>query len=232
MSDALTTLEVRIGHAFQNRALLEQALRHTSYIADHPLAGESNQRLEFLGDAVLQIFTAEELFRAFQTEREGVLSKRRALLVNRTFLAQLSNEIQLPPLLVLGQSEESTGGRLRVSNLADAFEALIGAVYLDSDLVRTGAVLRKIYGNLQQRLSGIEEADNPKGKLQEMVHPLHGNNALRYEVIRTLGEDHAREYEVAVYLLERELGTGRGSSKKVAEEAAARAALLVLPKPE
>jgi ribonuclease-3 len=229
MSDPLASLESRLGHRFHERELLERALIHQSYLADHPRTPESNQRLEFLGDAVLQILIAEELFQLFPTEREGPLSRRRSMLVNGPFLAQLARELGLEPLLRLGASEENSGGRERLSILGDAFEALVGALYLDAGLAPTRVVVRGIYGDLEARLTGIEEKDNPKGRLQERVQPRHGNDALRYEVVRTGGEDHARTYEVAVYLLDRHLGTGSGTSKKLAEEAAARVALTVLP---
>lgn len=229
MNDDPGQLEARIAHAFRNRALLERALTHLSYLADHPGAGESNQRLEFLGDAVLQILIAEELFHLFPAEREGVLSKRRSVLVNGPFLAQLAREIGLDRALRLSISEENTGGRGRSSSLGDAFEALIGAVYLDTDLAATRQIIRGIYGNLSGRLAGIEDTTNPKGQLQERVQPLHGNDALRYDVVRIEGEDHERTYEVAVYLLDRHVGSGRGTSKKLAEESAAREALAALP---
>ncbi len=228
MADPLTQLEARIGHTFRDQSLLKQAVTHLSYLADHPSAGESNQRLEFLGDAVLQILIAEELFTLFPLEREGVLSKRRALLVNGAFLAQLAREIALDECLRLGASEESTGGRTRTSSLGDAMEALVGAIYLDSDIDKARRVIRDLYGPLSDRLATVEEAENPKGRLQELVQPRHGNHALRYEVVHIEGEDHAREYEVAVYVLDQLAGTGRGPSKKFAEEAAARAALAAL----
>ena len=228
MSDELARLEVRIGHSFRDRELLKTAVTHLSYLADHPEVGESNQRLEFLGDAVLQILLAEELFHRFFADREGILSRRRSMLVNGTFLAQLAREIGLNACLRLGASEESTGGRNRPGALADAFEALVGAIYLDGDFATTRWVVMKIYGDVEERLAGIEGADNPKGRLQELVQPVHGNTALRYEVLHIAGEDHAREYEVAVYLRDRLLGEGRGNSKKTAEEAAARAALNTL----
>ena len=227
--DALAQLEARIDHAFRDRSLLERAVTHPSLLQDRPEIGESNQRLEFLGDAVLQILLAEDLFHRFPHDREGLLSKRRALLVNGMFLAQLAREIGLDTCLRLGASEESTGGRTRPSSLGDAFEALVGAIYLDGGFATTRRVVLRIYGALESRLAGIEEFDNPKGRLQELMQPLHGNNALRYEVVRTEGEDHARSYEVAVFLLNRELGSGRGSSKKLAEEAAARDALVAMP---
>jgi ribonuclease III len=228
--DPLVQLEARIGHTFRDRALLERAVTHLSYLADHPTITESNQRLEFLGDAVLQILIAEELFNLFPQEREGMLSKRRALLVNGGFLAELAREIALDECLRLGSSEEATGGRTRTSSLGDAMEALVGAVYLDSDIDKARRVVRDLYGPLPDRLAAVEDVENPKGRLQELVQPLHGNTALRYEVLGIQGEDHAREYAVAVYLNDRQLGRGRGMSKKQAEEAAAREALLALQK--
>jgi ribonuclease-3 len=228
MSAPLDQLQERIGHRFRDRELLERAVTHLSYLQEHPEVTESNQRLEFLGDAVLQILIAEELYDLFPAEREGTLSKRRALLVNGNFLADLAREVSLDACLRLGTSEETTGGRDRVSSLGDAFEALIGAVYLDSDLDAARRVVRRIFGNLPARLAPMEEGDNPKGRLQELIQPTHGNQALRYDVIRTEGEDHAREYEVAVFLVDRRLGVGRGTSKKLAEEAAAREALATL----
>ena len=228
MSEPLARLSARLDYSFRDTALLERAVTHPSFLQDHPTATESNQRLEFLGDAVLQILIAEDLYGLFPTEAEGLLSRRRALLVNRSFLAGLAREIGLAECLLLGASEESTGGRTRLSALGDAFEALVGAVYLDSDLEHARHVVRKIYGPLSARLDPLEANDNPKGRLQEIVQPLHGNDALRYEVTGTDGADHARAFEVAVFLLDRKLGTGRGTSKKLAEEAAARAALDTL----
>jgi len=225
MSDALDQLEARIGHTFRDRSLLERAVTHASLLQDRPEVGESNQRLEFLGDAVLQLVLTETLFTLFPGDREGLLSKRRAALANGTFLASLARNIGLDQCLRLSVSEESTGGRTRASALEDAFEALVGAVYLDDGLPAARRVVFTLYGDLTARLASAEEIENPKGRLQEIVQPLHGNNALRYEVVNVLGEDHAREYEVVVLLLERPIGTGRGSSKKLAEEAAARVAL-------
>lgn len=228
MSDALAQLEIRIDHVFRDRSLLERAVTHPSLLQDRPELLESNQRLEFLGDAVLQLILTEALFALFPGDREGALSKRRAALANGTFLARLAREIGLDVALRLGASEESTGGRARAAALEDAFEALIGAVYLDSDFITARRVVLGLYGPLSDRLASVENIENPKGRLQEMVQPVHGNAALRYDVIGVQGEDHAREYQVAVFLHTRQLGSGRGSSKKQAEEAAARAALTTL----
>ena len=228
MSDSSTypleALQVRLGHTFRDGTLLERALTHPSFVPEHPDA-ESNQRLEFLGDAVLQLVLTEALFQHFPVDREGPLSRRRATLANGPFLAQLARDLGLDAALRLGTSEESTGGRARASALEDAFEAVVGAVFLDSDFATVRRVVLGFYGDLAARLATVGDSDNPKGRLQELVQPTHGNEALRYEVTSTDGADHARAYEVVVRLLERELGRGRGTSKKLAEEAAAREAL-------
>ena len=227
MSKALAQLQARLGYPFRDAALLECAVTHPSLAQEKP-GVESNQRLEYLGDSVLQLVLTETLFQLFPGEREGPLSTRRAALANGTFLAQLAREIGLDACLLLSASDNALGTRHRTSALGDAFEALVGAVYLDSDFPTARRIVLAIYGALPERLATVEPGGNPKGRLQEMVQPVHGNEALRYEVLRTDGLDHAREYEVAVFLLERQLGTGRGSSKKLAEEAAAREALLKL----
>ncbi len=227
MSETLAQLQSRIRYTFRDPSLLARAVTHTSYIQYHPEL-ESNQRLEFLGDAVLQLLLTEALYQLFPTDREGQLSKRRAALANGAFLAGLAREIKLDACLLLGAGEESTGGRARAAASEDAFEALVGALYLDSDLATTRGIVLEIYGPLTNRLAAVENIENPKGRLQELVQPVHGNNALRYEVLRIEGQDHAREYEVAVFLVDRSLGTGRGTSKKHAEEAAARVALQTL----
>ena len=157
-----------------------------------------------------------------------MLSKRRAALANGACLAGLARQIGIDAALLLGTSEESTGGRQRSAALEDAFEAVLGAVFLDAGLAAVTAVVLGLYGPLPERLAAVEDLENPKGRLQELVQPRHGNQALRYDVLQFTGEDHAREYEVAVSLLGRRLGTGKGSSKKSAEEAAARAGLATL----
>jgi ribonuclease-3 len=227
-ANPLEALMARIGHEFKDPVLLARALTHPSYLSEHPEASENNQRLEFLGDAVLQLVLTESLFELYPLEREGGLSKRRAALTRGTFLVELAREAGLDACLRLGSSEESTGGRTRASSLEDAFEALVGALYLDGGLSAARRVVTAIYGSLADRLESFGETDNPKGRLQERMQPVHGNNALRYEVVATEGADHARDYEVAVFLLEREVARGRGPSKKLAEEAAARAALAII----
>lgn len=227
-SSPLTALQARLTYTFRDPALLKRALTHTSYLPEHPDIAESNQRLEFLGDAVLQLVLTEALFELFPGDREGMLSKRRAALTKGVFLVELARELSLDVCLLLGSSEEASGGRTRASALEDAFEALVGALYLDSGLPVTRRIVLGLYGYLPDRLGDMVDEDNPKGRLQELVQPRHGNHALRYEVTRVEGEDHARAYEIAVFLNERLVGSGRGPSKKSAEEAAARSALEAL----
>ena len=228
MPQKIAALQQRLGYEFRSAALLLEALTHPSYLQDHPKAGPHNQRLEFLGDSVLQFILTEALFGEFTAEREGVLSRRRAVLSKGGFLTQMARDLGLDAALRLSKSEDDTGGRTRASILEDVFEALVGALYLDSDFATTRERVLAWYGPLAGRLATSEDAENPKGRLQELVQPDHGNNALRYEVVSTSGPRHAREYEIAVFLNDRQLGTGSGPSKKVAEEVAARAALGVL----
>ncbi len=224
--EQLKSLQIRLDYTFRNPALLVRAVTHPSFLQQHPSEPESNQRLEFLGDAVLQVILTETLFERFPTDREGALSKRRAALTKGEYLSRLAREIGLDHCLLLSTGEEQSGGRSRAAALEDAFEAVIGALYLDSDLPTTRRVVLGIYGPIDESLIPQVEQENPKGRLQEIVQPLYGNQALRYEVIHISGEDHAREYEARVFLKDSCLGNGRGPSKKAAEEAAARMALL------
>ena len=225
MNDPLAALQARLGYVFTQPALLLEALTHPSYLNEHPGAGQHNQRLEFLGDAVLGQVLTTELFHAFPTETEGALSRRRSVLNNGRTLASLALDLGLDANLRLGGSENTPEGRTRPSNLEDAFEALVGALYLEAGLETTRARVLAIYGPLEERLAVGLEVDNPKGRLQELVQPLHGNSALRYETVQCGGADHAKEYASTLTLAGRPLGAGLGPSKKSAEEAAAREAL-------
>lgn len=227
-TDQLAALQQRLGYTFRNPALLTEALTHASFLQDHPEAGAHNQRLEFLGDSVLHFVLTDALFRQFTDEREGVLSRRRAALTKGEFLSRLARDLGVDAGLRLGQSEEEAGGRGRASILEDALEAIIGAIHLDSDFGAAQRVVLHWYGSLVERLALTEGGENPKGQLQELVQPRHGNGALRYEVVNASGPKHAREYEVAVLLQGAAIGSGRGTSKKAAEEQAARAGLEAL----
>ena len=229
MPEDFEALQDNIGYRFQDPAKLRLALTHPSWLQDHTEETESNQRLEFLGDAVLQLTLTEALFALYPGEREGPLSQRRAALSKGHYLAFLAREIDLARHLRMAASEEQMGGRDRPAALEDALESLIGAVYADSDFATARAVVLRLYGDLSARLNRVIDSENPKGRLQERVQPVLGNGALRYEVDHVAGQDHAREYEARVYLQGEFLGAGRGSSKKAAEENAARIALGSAP---
>jgi ribonuclease III len=228
----LVQLEDRLGYRFKQPALLIEALTHGSYLQDNAAAGAHNQRLEFLGDAVLQLILTEILYDLYPDEREGMLSKRRTKLIEGKFLAALAGEIGLDACLRLGNSEEANGGRTKASALEDAFEALAGAIFLDAGFYEATRVIRSIYGSLPQRLEPVLADANPKGRLQELTQPVHGNTALRYEFVSATGPLHAQQYAAAVFLNNVKLGEGRGSSKKSAEEEAARMALAALREKE
>lgn len=217
-------IEQKLGYSFRDQSLLADALRHPSAAAMRP-GTTSNQRLEFLGDAVLQLIISEALYQADPEAREGVLSRRRATLTKGAFLVTLARELGLDEALELSAAEEQTGGRERASSLEDAFEALVAALYLDGGIDAARPAVLRWYGPLAQRLDGSEQGDNPKGRLQELVQPEYGNSALRYEVVRTKGQPHDRHFDVQLHLLDRLIGTGSGRSKKEAEENAAREAL-------
>jgi ribonuclease-3 len=226
MSDPLTQLQARLDYTFRDPALLTRAVTHPSLINELPAPKESNQRLEFLGDAVLQLVLSEEIFRLYPQEREGALTTRRKKLVEGRFLAALARELSLEDVLRVPPATPELAKS--PSALGDAFEALVAAIYLDAGYAPTREVILRLYGDITARLGKTLPDDNPKGRLQEWVQPKHGNNALRYEVIKTSGVAHQRAYEVTVFLLDRALGTGTGTSKQLAEEAAALEALKTL----
>jgi ribonuclease-3 len=221
MNDILAT---RLGHAFANPALLQQALTHPGYANEHPADGGHYQRLEFLGDAVIQFVVTAALYHLRPTEREGELSRLRVALTNGLFLGELARELDLPAHLRLCISEQKTGGSPTVAG--DAYEAVVGAIFLDGGLPAAQSFILRTYGDLDARLASLRLDDaNPKGRLQERLQPVHGTGALRYETIKSGGPDHAKEYTCTIHLADRILGTGTGTSKKSAEESAARSAL-------
>lgn len=217
-------LQTRLGHTFATPALLLQALTHPGYSNENPAGGDHYQRLEFLGDAVIQFVITAALFHLRPAEREGELSRLRVALTNGVFLGGLARELDLPPHLRLSVAEQKTGGSPTVAG--DAYEAVVGALFLDGGLSAAQAFILRTYGDLEARLASLPLDDaNPKGRLQERVQPAHGTGALRYETVQSGGPDHAKEYTCTIRLADRILGTGRGTSKKAAEESAARSAL-------
>ncbi|WCJ60831.1 ribonuclease III [Fontisphaera persica] len=224
MSSSLTELEQRLGYHFHNPTLLQTALTHPSVAHENQRPLEHNQRLEFLGDSVLELVLTSELFTRFPNLGEGGLTKARAQLVNRRSLAECSRRLGVGEHLVLSKGEEKSGGRERGSTLADAFEALVGAIFLDGGFE---AARQVILNHFAMRLAQQETApliENPKGELQELLQE-RSTEPPSYELRSVSGPDHDRVFECAVFHAGQELGRGMGKSKKAAESSAARAAL-------
>ncbi|CAN5581388.1 ribonuclease III [soil metagenome] len=217
-------LEERIGYQFQNPQLLVEALTHPSVAHEKQRKQFDNQRLEFLGDAVLQLVITEHLFARYGEAGEGRLTTRRSRLVSRESLKVRATGLDLGRHLLMGRGEEASGGRRRDSTLGDAFEALLGAIYLDSDL---GTVRRFILKEMKDDLERLEEEPlevNPKGQLQELLQAISPRSP-SYEVLSQEGREHERIFRVRVVWEGLVLGEGGGRSKKLAESAAALAAL-------
>jgi ribonuclease-3 len=214
---------LNLGITFFDPSLLELALTHPSFSFETGSKSD-NQRLEFLGDAVLQTALTDLIFREFPKRSEGEMTKIRAALVNRSALAQRARKLQLGPHLRMGRGEEMNGGRERESNLADAFEAVIGAIYLDQGFSVTAQWLGQLLREDCLLQATQRDDGNPKGQLQELLQS-KGKTAPSYQVLEVSGPDHARHYRVAVCSLDEVLGEGSGSNKKTAEMEAALAAL-------
>ncbi len=225
----LAALQNILGVDFKDPSLLENALTHSSYVNENPGAGfTSNERLEFLGDAVLGLVAAEELYQEYPDLAEGQMTRFRAALVSREALAGMAKSNKIGDYLCLGNGEAAGGGRRRTANLAGAMEAVIAAVYLDSGLDATRAfILRLIIPELQ-KIIGRGNSIDYKSDLQELIQAKEGQRP-EYYLVATTGPDHAPTFTVEVRLGDRVLGKGSGSSKKAAESEAAHAALQNLP---
>ncbi len=220
----MESLESILGHSFRHLRLLTEALTHASVSYETQRSGLDNQRLEFLGDAVLQLALSHELFARLPDANEGGLTKARAHLVSTKSLARLARDIGLGTHLIMGRGEETSGGRERDSTLADALEAIIGAIFLDAGLeAATQFVLRVLGDELDKLGLGLIES-NPKGELQERLQAIN-SEAPAYRIIGQTGPDHAKSFEAAVSWRGVELGRGAGKSKKEAEVQAASSAL-------
>jgi ribonuclease-3 len=220
-------LQARLGYEFRDVGLLRTALTHPSLAFDATSGLEHNQRLEFLGDAVLQLVLTRALYERFPDLDEGPLTKARAQLVNKLTLAEQARQLALGTHLMLSRGEEQSGGREKQSALADAFEALVGAIFLDGGYAAAGEFVARCYRDSFGELKGLPNLDNPKGELQELLQT-GATEPPHYEIISITGPDHDRDFECAVHHRRRHLGSGRGKSKKAAESAAALAALAAI----
>lgn len=213
-----------MGFYFKDPGLLRLALTHPSVAHEQGAVVQHNQRLEFLGDAVLQLVLTRVLYERFPDFGEGPLTKARAQLVNRRALAEHGRRLGLGEFLVLSRGEELNRGRERPSTLADAFEALLGAIFLDSGYDEAEKFIQAQFNQIFSELEAIPNLDNPKGELQEILQS-KSPEPPQYQLLSVRGPDHDRIFECAVFYRGEELGRGTGKSKKEAESLAALNAL-------
>lgn len=222
----MEVLQNKLEYKFNNVKLLENALNHSSYANEVRGGVTSNERLEFLGDSVLSVIVARYLFENFKTTPEGELTKLRASLVCEKSLCGFSREIGLGDFLRLGKGEEKGGGRERDSILADAFEAVLAAIYLDGGLGEASRfVLRYVLPELKRR--DDEVFKDYKTALQEIIQR-NPEESVTYHLIGESGPDHNKTFEVEVHLNSNVIGCGKGRSKKQAEQMAAKEALTLM----
>jgi ribonuclease III len=220
--DKLRHLQKALGYRFSDRALLELALSHRS------VGGRNNERLEFLGDSVVNHIVAEELYRRFPEAREGQMSRMRASLVKGETLAQLATELGMGECLALGPGERKSGGYRRTSILADAFEAVAGAMLIDSDFEQCRHCLAALFASRLEALSPGRNDKDAKTRLQEYLQARQ-SPLPDYQLVDVSGEDHLQHFHVKCRLSRPQLTVdGRGSSRRRAEQAAASAALEAL----
>jgi ribonuclease III len=224
-ADALTE---RLGLPIRDRDLLEQALVHSSWLHEHPDAARGhNERLEFLGDAVVNLAVSEALFRRHPTDDEGVLSARRAAIVSTPGLARLAVRLDLGSYLLLGEGEAQRGGRVRPSLLASAFEALVGAIYVDLGWDAARGWIQAWAADELAADSTLSTLKSPKSRLQEHTQRTTGERPV-YRIVEAIGPDHEKQFRIEVVVAGRALGVGEGPSRRIAETSAAAQALDLL----
>ena len=225
----LNELQGKIGYSFKDSSLLTLAMSHSSYANEKHLSKLGcNERLEFLGDAVLEIVSSDFLFHRFPDMPEGDLTKTRASMVCEPTLAYCAEQIDLGSYLLLGKGEDATGGRTRNSVVSDAMEALIGAIYLDGGFTSAKEFIHKyVLSDLENKKLFFDS----KSILQEIVQAQEGKNVV-YQLLGEEGPDHNKRFFVEVYIADVCYGTGKGRTKKAAEQEAAYQAILRLKKEE
>lgn len=224
MQPNLTEFQQKIDYTFKNKALLERALSHSSYVNERPTGGHSNERLEFLGDSVLGFLAAEYFFLNYSHLPEGELTRLRAATVCEASLCEFAAQLDLGNFLFLGRGELSTGGRARPSILADAFEAVIAAIYLDGGM---DAAKTFVTGFLRNAASKAVSSKDYKTVLQEIIQR-NPEEVIEYVLTGESGPDHNKRFTVEVHLNSNVMGRGTGKSKKLAEQEAAREALALM----
>ncbi|MBA7680564.1 Ribonuclease 3 [subsurface metagenome] len=221
----LETLKI----SFNELSLLEQAMVHSSYLNENPsYVPFSNERLEFLGDAILGFIVAEKLYQDFPDLTEGEMTRLRSVLVRRDTLARLARDVRLGDYLYLGKGEEASGGRYKSANLAGTMEAVVAAVFLDQGLTITRELVIKLFDEKLQKVMRQGAEVDYKSQLQELIQSRYQLTP-DYRLIEATGPDHDKRFTVEVMLGDTVLGRGSGKSKKMAETEAARSALAQLP---
>jgi ribonuclease-3 len=220
----LASLQKQIGYTFRDISLLNKALTHKSYVNENSESLKDNERFEFLGDSVLDLIVSGYIVKAFPDFAEGTLSKIRAAVVNELCLAELARQIDLGKYLLLGKGEAASGGREKNSLLANAYEALAGAVYFDSNLETALDIYLPALGKEIAKYADAARFRDYKSELQEYTQT-HFNCIPNYKIVNEKGPAHAKEFEVAVLVQENIRGQGNGKSKKEAEQSAAKSAL-------
>ena len=221
---AMETLEHNLGYTFKNSALLAEALTHPSLAYEKKKNYSDNQRLEFLGDAVLQLTLTSLIYAQFPHYDEGDMTKLRSRMVSKEALFQFAKPIHLGSYMKLGKGEKASGGAERASTLADGLEAVIGAIYIDAGYETVFKVIRHLIGDALEKSSGNAEQLNPKGQLQEILQAIKPVSP-SYHIIHETGPDHDKTFTVKILWDNDELSQGKGSSKKLAEANAAANAL-------
>ena len=226
--DPLRALEKTLGYTFKDRSLLDTALTNPSYRSDHASAGvQDNQRLEFLGDAVIGLLSAQQVFERYADEDEGGLTVRRSHVASGKALAELARRIGLGTCLRMGKGDEAMGGRDKDRALTDAMEAVFGAAWCDGGLKAAKTIFQKLMGSEAEKPLDVW-AGNPKGELQELAQRKAWPNSPVYELIEVTGPDHAPSYTVSARVDGGHEAAGTGSTKRAAEVAAAQALLRAL----
>ena len=226
---SLDELELALGYNFRNRELLEHSLTHSSFSHEQNLGEvDDNERLEFLGDSVLGFLISDFLYQAHPDINEGELSKLKAYLVSSANLVHYSERLSVGDHLLLGKGEEKTGGRGKPALLVDAFEAVLAAIYIDGGLESVRDVVDRLFRRQIEDVDDSgERGSNPKSVLQEDLQS-RSRPPVRYKVVEETGPDHQRLFTVEVMIDGESIASGRGSTKKAAEQAAAQKALKVL----
>ena len=220
----LNSLQKQIGYTFQDISLLNKSLTHKSYVNENSDSLKNNERFEFLGDSVLDLIVSGYLLKAFPDFSEGILSKIRAAVVNESCLAELARQIDLGKYLLLGKGEETSGGREKNSLLANAYEALAGAVYFDSNLEKAKDLYIPVLVKEIAKYAETARFRDYKSELQEYTQT-HFNCIPDYNIVAEKGPAHEKQFEVVVLIQETIRGSGTGKSKKESEQAAAKSAL-------